>query len=353
MRKAYQSFIIFLTVVFHLSYALGNELNSEIDPCDLMFHGRDILGDQHPEISTSPLSRRGLPIEFHLNHSIPEQHRPVIYEAALEWNRKVEFGLITISDEVDDSQWNTPQQNPSFRNVIYWLNEDQYNAEDIIARNGTLRFGGETFFRLTFPPSPSPIPYVFILDTDIVIYEESNNIMNLIRWMFTLHLKGIGIEPPKDMDAVGLQHLFIERLSEMSSDDFYDMVIVLMEDKHVTLPSGEPKDIQKWIIEEINAEMEDIQPLTSFEDLRNLMIKEYSLDIRNIPDNNPAVLKGRLLHEFGHALGLSHNNERGSLMYDGLNITPVPYFPKNYLVPRHIDDLALHGLSCSPFSEAF
>ena len=164
--------------------------------------------------------------------------------------------------------------------------------------------------------------------------------------MFTSLLETIDIEPPEDIDVIGLQSLFVEQLSNMSSDDFYNMIIRLMEDKEIILPNGETEDIQRWILEQINEKMERIQPLMSFEDLQRLMIKEYSYNLTNI-FNSSVIFKNRLLHEFGHALGLGHNDEPDSLMYHALNITPVPHFPRNYIVPKYVDKLALDGLSCS------
>ena len=352
MCRICQSFVLFFLFVFQFNYTLGNQSHLQMNPCDLMFHARDISQDIYPEISDFTLSRISLPVEFHLNDSIPEQHRPIIREAASEWNTKSEQSLITISDEIDESQWNTAQQNQSSRNIIYWLTEDQYNIEDITERNNTLMLGGKTFFQ-PYPYMSPSIPYIFIHNTYIIIYGESHNFMNLARWIFSVHLEVIGIKPPENTDALGLQRIFVKRLSEINDDEFYNMIIEVIKDKEITPPSDKPEEIQEWFIREVNAEIENIQPLTSFEDLRALMIEEYSLDIVSTSKNSSVILKNRMLHEFGHAFGLDHNEKPGSLMYDGRNMTPVPYFPKNHVVPKHVDDLALHGLSCSPFSEIF
>ncbi len=353
MCRYCQLFVTFLIFAFHFNYVLGNQINLErIDPCDLMMHGRDAYPDRYPEVSDFPLSRTDIPVEFHLNHSIPEQHRDIIREAAKEWKVEPEPGseisLVTISDEIDDSHWDTAKQNP--RNVIYWLTEDQYNVDDITSKNGTLRSRGKTLFQVR---EPLPIPYVFIINTHIVIYAESSNFMNLVEWMLTSHLENIGIEPPEDMDAIGLQRLFVERLSEMSSDDFYNMMIKSIERKEIALPSDKPEDIQRWILEETNKKMKDAQTLESLEDLRNLAIEKYSLDITSTSKDSPIILSKSILHEFGHALGVGHNDDPNSLMYDGHNRSPAPYFPKDYVVPGHVDNLALHGLLCSPFSQLF
>ena len=348
MYRIYQPLAIFSILAFHFSYALGNPSGFEVNPCDLMGHGRDVYGDryinQYPYISDFPLIRRQLPVEFHLNYSISEQHRLVAYEAALEWNRKVGFRLIIINDEIDHSEWNAPQQIPRPKNVIYWLNDDQY--EGFTSRRGSTRTSSGTIdFQLTsFTTSTPHTPYVFIHDTDILMHAERNTVMGTARWLLTRHLNRMGVEYSEDMSTVELQNLFMERLPIMNSDDFYNMVIKLMEDKYVTLPNGEPEDIQSWIIEEVNAEMDDIQPLTSSEDFRDLIIREYTLDLTSI-SNSTVLFKNHLLHEFGHALGLKHNDEPNSLMR-WAHITPVPRFPRTFTIPKHIDDLALHGLSC-------
>lgn len=351
MYRTYRPLAIFLMFVFHFSYALENQPDIEFNPCDLMLHGRDIYGKihitQYPHISDFPLIRKRLTVEFHLNNSIPEEYRPAAHEAALEWNRKAGLMLIAISDEIDHSQW-TPQQIPQIslpKNVIYWLDKDQY--EDLAEKHEITRpSAGRIEFQSTSVDISMPYtPYVFLYDTDILMHAERNTVMGTVRGLLTRHLNRMGVEYPEDMDTVELQHLFIERLSKMNSDDFYNMVIQLMEDKEVTLPNGEPEDIQKWIITAINAEMDDIQPLTSFEDFRDLIIREYTLDLTSI-SNSTVLFKNHLLHEFGHTLGLAHTEEPDSLMR-GAHITPVPRFPRTLTIPQFVDDLALHGLSCS------
>ena len=341
MYRIYQLLAIFLMFVLHFNYALGNQSGFEVNPCDLMIHSKDIYRN-HPEVPNFPSYHEQLPVEFHLNYSIPEQYRPAVYETALAWNRKAGFRLITISNEIDNSQWDTSQQNQISRKVIYWLSEDQY--ENMTLTHGPKISSAATtvsrkpFFYLS-------IPRMFFSDTDIFIRAKQNTVMETARWLLTRHLNRMGVEYSEDMSTVELQDLFMERLSIMNSDDFYNMVIKLMEDKYVTLPNGESEDIQSWIIEEINAEMDDIQPLTSFEDFRDLIIREYTLDLTSI-SNSTVLFKNHLLHEFGHALGLNHNDEPNSLMY-WAHITPVPRFPRTFTIPKHIDDLALLGLSCS------
>lgn len=350
MYRTYRPLALFLMFVFHFNYALGNQPDLEVDPCDLMEHGRNLYAEmyinQYPHISDFPLTRRDLPAEFHLNNSIPEEYRPAVHEAASEWNRKVGLRLITISDEIDYSEWNnTPQQILHPKNIIYWLNDDQY--ESFTSKYEITRpSAGVMDIQLTsFDISIPYTPYVFLHDTDILMHAERNTVMGTVRWLLTQHLNRMGVEYPEDMSTVELQHLFIERLSKMNSEDFYNMVVQLMEAKYVTLPDGEPEDIQRWIVKGINAGMDDIQPLTSFEDFRDLIIREYTLDLTSI-SNSTVLFKNNLLHEFGHTLGLAHTEEPDSLMLR-VPITPVPRFPRTLTIPEHVDNLALHGLSCS------
>ena len=145
MCKTSQASIIFLIFIFHFNYILGSQTDSQIHPCDLMFHGRDIYQERFPNASDLPLAR--LPFEFSLNYSLPKQYHPIVSEVVLHWNAKIGFEFITLSDQIDDSEWNSQQQSRGSKNVIYWLNEDQYNVEDITLRNGTLRSGADTFIR--------------------------------------------------------------------------------------------------------------------------------------------------------------------------------------------------------------
>ena len=333
---------VFLVFALHLNYALGNQLDFEIDPCDLMFHGRYVY--PRPDVSDFPLARR-LPIEFRLNYSIPEEYRPVAREAAAEWNQKARSRLITISDEIDYSEWHTQPGAGSSENIIYWVNEDQYKS--VISRyRTTMPTSAMTAFSQRFLLMFS-ISRVLLRDSYIFINADRNTVMGYTRWLLIRHLNRMDVDYSEDMDTLELQRLFITRLSNMDSDDFYNMTLQLMKDKHVTLPNSEPEDIQKWIIGEINARMDGVQLLTFFEDFRSLMIEEYS-DLTSIfnHSSNSILFKSNLVHEFGHALGLKDINGLDILMR-GLIITPLPKFPRSLTVPQHVDNMALHGLSCS------
>ena len=183
MCKVFSSCFIFLICIFSFNCTLKGQTRP---PCDFMFHGRDVYQGRYPEASNFPLSRMTLPIEFSLNNSIPLKYRSVVREAALKWNETVGLELITISDEIDHSTWSTQQQNPRFNNVIYWLTEDQYGAENMTLRNGISILGGKTVIAAASPFHPS-IRYVFILNSDIVIYEQSNDPIKLTRPLCSLH----------------------------------------------------------------------------------------------------------------------------------------------------------------------
>ena len=360
MYRTYQSLAISLILAFHSSYVLGNQLISRIDPCDLMMHGRDISGeDKYTYIPDFPLSRENhqLPVEFYLNKSIPPLYKPAAHAAALEWNIEAGFELITISREIDDSDYNERNnegcmnedndgkntQKQGCKNVIYWLDNDQYDSFTS-ERGMTVSTAAVTDFQMISLDFAKP--YVTIHDTDIFMHAGRNSAIEVTRQLFTQHLNRMDVEYPKDMDIADLQVLFIKTLLDMSSDDFYSMVLKLMRDKKVIIPIAGREERKRWLIEKINEEMEDTQSLISFEDFRDLIIIEYALDLTTLPyDSN--LFKSHLLYEFGHALGLrGHDNEPGSLP-----ITPVPRFPRDLTVPWHIDNLALHGLSCSYYLE--
>ena len=110
-------------------------------------------------------------------------------------------------------------------------------------------------------------------------------------------------------------------------------------------PNASRADIQNWIINAINAERKNARPLTSFEDFRDLFIEEFSIDLGQF--DTSVVLKNNIVHEFGHAVGLSHHEYINGLTFDRLlHITPAPKVPRNLLVQNDFDDLAIHGLRC-------
>ena len=335
-------FLIFTLQIKHLNGQLYFS-----DSCGLMHNGISLYKSQNPDtpipnnISSNPLSFDNLPIKFHLNDSVPSQYRDVFSEVASEWNKETQVEMIRISDEIDHSDI----KNQDFKNVIYWLNEGQYNIEDITLQNGSAKIAAETFIEV-YPMDPSS-SYTFIADVDIIIYEEQNIISEYIQWIFTRHLRRTGIEPSENMNVTELQRLFIDKLSSMNSDDFYNMIAQMLKDKGFILSSTVNKEIaQSWIISQMNAQTRDIAPFTSLEDIQALMIEEYSLDLTSIL-NSTVLLSNNVLHEFGHALGLKHNNAPSSLMHSGFNTTLMPKFPKDIVVPKHTDKLARNGLLCS------
>ncbi len=341
MNKACQLAVFFIFVL-HFQY-LDGQPYLPINSCYLMHNGRSLYESQNPDtpipgnIPSNPLYFDNLPIEFHLNDSIPQQYRDVFGESASEWNIAANSEMIRISDEIDHSD----VRSRDFKNVIYWLNDDQYNLEDITLQNGAAKVAAETFIEV-HPVDPSS-SYIFIADVDIIIYEEQNVISEYIHQVFTRHLKRAGIEPSENMNVMDFQRFFIDRLSNMSSDNFYEMVAQMLKDKGIILMNK--KAAQSWVISQINAQLKDIE-LTSFEDLQALMIEGLSSNFASIL-NSTVLLSNNILHEFGHALGLKHNNVLNSLMHSGFKITLIPNFFENITVPKQIDRLALQGLLCS------
>ncbi len=303
--------------------------------------------DQYPNIpipkhiTSHPLSLDDdLPIEFHLNDSIPEQYRYVFGESASEWNTKAELEMIRISDEIDHSAARNQEDS---KNVIYW--RSQYNVESITSPDGSTKTATETFIEVNHVISPDY--YIPITDVDIIIYEEQNTVRGHTHWIFTSLLEAAGISPSEDMDVLDLQSLAVNKLSSMSSDDFYEMMIQWIKDSGTTFnPDLSREDIQSLILTEVNARVKDIEPLAYFEDLQPLIVKEYSFDLTTIFDNH-GFLKTHILHEFGHAFGLRHNYTPNTLMYNSFNRIPIPKLPRQIVIPKPVDNLALYGLLCS------
>ena len=338
--------LIFLVLNFYFEHTLGRQPNFELPPCYFMYNGKSLYMDQYPNtpipehITSHPLSNE-LPVEIHLNESIPEQYRDVFGEVASEWNREAEFEVIRISDEVDHSTTRSHDD----RNVIYWLNDDQYDVENITSKDASIKVAIGAFIEVG--PKASFGYYIPIVDVDIVIYEEQNNVREFLHWIFTDFLKAADINSPDNTEVLDLQSLFIERLSNMNNDDFYEMMIQWMRDNNITFsPNASRETIQSWVITQVNERVKGIKPLESFEGFQALMIEEHSVDLTAFFDSS-ALLKSNMLHEFGHVLGLSHPNTSDSLMHDGFSVSPVPKFPRYVVIPQSIDKLALYGLLCS------
>ena len=303
----------------------------------------------YPNLPNFPLSHgergEGFPVEYYLHHSIPQQYRPVFREAASEWNNKVPFEAFIIRDEIDYSDMNSFREVLDSRNVIYWFNKDQHDIEE--DADGNFLKMAEVLVKPA-PLKPSE-PYIFISEADIAIYEEMSTARGRLHTRFTINLRDINVEHPKDMDALGLQSLYVEHLSKMSLDDFYNMVTQSIRKDGLTVPSElSREEIQNAIVQEINANMKDIEPLDSFEDYQDLLIKEYALDVAEIFDDT-TMLGNNITHELGHVLGLGHNRAKGSLMEDVLlSKTIVRSLPRHLRVaPQEVDKLAIHGLQCA------
>lgn len=347
MKKISQICVLLFILFMLLSNdTLGNQVSgvpfSSIHPCHLIYHGRHFRY-RYPNLPNLPLSHGDkFPVRFYLHTDIPRKNRPVVYAAAAELNMKVESQMIEIQSKIDNGDMNLRWGDS--KNVIYW---DDYwansggieSSEEIRAMEAAATF---------IDPVKGPEPYITISEVDIMIYgEKPNTATGLVRVMFNQSLRRLGLEPmSEDVDLKVLQNRLIERLSDVDREGFYDMVIRLMREKGIDFsPNSSRADIQNWIISAINAERKNAKSLTSFEDFRDLFIEEFSINLEQF--DTSVVLKNNMLHEFGHALGLSHHEYVNGLMFDRLlHITPVPRVPRDLLIQNEFDDLAIHGLRC-------
>ena len=308
-------------------------------PCDLAFHGRHFTY-LNPDLPDAPLSHGdSLPVEFYLHAGIPPRHRPVMHAAAAELNSRLGFRMIAIRSEIDRGdlhrRWNDS------RNVIYW--------DDYWANSGGIESTGEVRVmeaaRTHIHPVAGPEPWITISEVDIVVYgEKPNTAAGLVRVMFSNTLRRLGVDRSRweDADLIDLQGMLIERLSSADDEVFRGMVVQLMSDKGMDVPDAGRADVQDWIIGAMNAERGE--PLASFEGLRELLIDGFSIGLERL--DTSVVLKNHMLHEFGHALGLAHNENVDSLMAAGDQVTAAPAVPGDLLVEHEFDDLAVHGLGC-------
>ena len=343
MKKINQ--ICMLLFIMHLpNDTLANQMSktplSSIHPCHLVYHGYHFRYI-NPNFPNLPLSHgENFPVRFYLHTSFPQQYRPVVYAAAAELNMKVGFQMIAIQSEIDDRDMHLNRGDS--KNVIYW--DDYWANSGGIESSEQIRAmeAAAVFIDLT-----DGSPYINISEVDIFVYgEKPNTAIGLLRIMFNRSLRRLGVEQiPENIDLKTLQNALIKVLSNVDSEGFYNMIIKLMHDKDIKIsPNASKVSVQDWIISLINAERKDTEPLTSFEDLQDLLIEEFSIDLEQF--NTSVVLKNHILHEFGHAVGLSHNGNIKSLMASGLDITPVPTVPRDILVQNEFDDLAMHGLKC-------
>ena len=71
-----------------------------------------------------------------------------------------------------------------------------------------------------------------------------------------MNLRSINIEHPEDMDVLDLQKLFVEHLSKMGLDDFYNMITQSIRDEGFKIPDMSRQEIQSAIVQEINNKYE-------------------------------------------------------------------------------------------------
>lgn len=339
---------IALCMLLHLpahvagNHQTGREPLAAIPPCDLVFHGRDFRY-VHPDLPDKPLSHGdNLPVEFYLHAGIPRQYRPVMHAAAAELNMRVGFRMIAIRSAIDRGDMN--QRRNDSRNVIYW--DDYWANSGGIEWSEVIRVMEAASTHIQ--PVVGPEPWLTISDVDIVVYgEKPNTAAGIARVMFSAALYRLGVERSLvlDADLVDLQDMLIERLSSLDGEAFHDMVVQTMVAKGIEVPDAGAADVQDWIIGAVNAERGAGARLASFEDLRELWIDGFSMDLERL--NTAVVLKNHMLHEFGHALGLAHNEVVDSLMNPGYRVTAVPSFPADLLVEHDFDDPAVHGLGCT------
>ena len=345
MRRWMVAFLWFVSVCLPASVAgqpNGDPLAS-VAPCDLVYHGPDYRF-LDPDLPNAPFSHgENLPVEFHVHDEFPPAHRPVIHAAAAELNRRVGFRMIAILSEIDRGDLHR-RRNDS-RNVIYW--------DDYWAHSGGMELTAEVRIMEAASAEIRPVagtePWVAISEVDIVVYgEKANTAAGRLRIMFGRTLRRLGVEPlpGEDVDLAALQSMVIERLSTVSAGGFHDMVIQLMSDKGVALPDLGGASPEDWILERINEERRGAEPLASFDDLRRWLIDEFSIDVERF--GTSVVLKNHMLHEFGHAVGLTHYGDGDHLMADrAYQIRVTPMVPGDRLVEWEFDDLAVHGLRCT------
>ena len=345
MRRWIVPFMSFVTVCLPGSVASqpsGDPLAS-VPPCALVFHGPD-LGFAYPDLPDAPLSHgENLPVEFHLHAEIPRSYRPVIHAAAAELNMRVGFRMIALGSEIDRGDLHR-RRNDS-RNVIYW--------DDYWAHSGEIELTEEIRIMEAAAAEIRPVagaePWIPISEVDIVVFgQKPNTAAGLARIVFGRTLRRLGVEPlpGEDVDLAGLRSMVIERLSTASEGRFRDMVIQLMSEKRVELPEAGEANVEDWILDRINEERRGAEPLGSFDDLRRWLIGEFSIDVDRF--DTSVVLKGHMLHEFGHAVGLRHYGDADNLMADGADrIRVTPRVPVDLLAESEFDDLAVHGLRCT------
>ena len=316
---------------------LGRPLTS-LHPCHLTAHGRHYRA-WFPGLPDLPLSHAGnLPVEFHMHHSIPRRYRPAVRAAAAEWNEAAGFHAVAIHSEIDHGDGRR-RHIPDSKNVIYWMSEIGTESSPLHITAGATDIKSL---------DSSHGSFVLIDEVDIFIYEVATG-LGLARELFVRSLRRAGVSiHPGEADIESLQRLWLEVLSNMSREHFRAWVIRLMQEKGIRLVEYDRGRVDDWIITAIDRRIGTVEPLRSFDDLRGWLMDGFSVDLEQLRehvDRNPLV-KGYLLHEFGHALGLGHNPDAESLMHSGLEITPVPVTPR-IRTPAKVDEVAVHGLACT------
>ena len=323
---------------------VGRPLTS-LHPCYLAMRPRH-LGFWASGFPDLPLSHgENLPVEFYMHNSVPTRYRPVVRAAAAEWNEAAGFHAIAIHREIDHGDTGR-RDIPDSRNVIYWSprSDTEPSPVHMIAGQAAIQ-------SLSAPQGDS---FVLITEVDIIIYAAAAG-LGPVRKLFENSLRRAGVTQAVGADIASLQRRWLDVLAGMSREHFREWVKELMHEKYIFAWDHGQARFDRWILDAMNERLGNREPLRSFDDLRSWLAEGFAVDLEQLRDHvdrHPPV-KDYLLHEFGHALGLDHHPDPGSLMHSGMEITPVPAVP-GIGVPATVDDVAVHGLACryGPLMEA-
>ena len=263
--------------------------------------------------SIKPWVFQSLPIEYHLHESIPRQYRPFFHIAKNAWNRKFKKDVIKISDEIDRNPMNTKKNRSDQKNVIYLIDEEFFQELSTEFSRNRLE-DIETFLPGTSRHTPlqatdESLPFLPIVETDMMIREEALSDLELYRYHLIDTLQKLGAqEPLSHLSVNDLRKMVFFHFENMTVEEYRSLALKSLErernamnDMSHSIRRVDPQKLDQDIEELKNMEPERVRFFKY-----DQIIRYLNVDIEMMKTQSSITLVNTAMHEMGHGLGLNH-----------------------------------------------